>query len=71
MKFAQTTYIYYVDTVGKNTKAIKDYIVNQLKVDKETDQLCMFDENPPVRREDIYLYDVKHHVKHSLLCIML
>ena len=26
---------YYVDTAGKNTKAIKEYITNQLKVDKE------------------------------------
>ena len=26
---------YYVDTVGKNTKAIKEYIANQLEVDKK------------------------------------
>lgn len=26
---------YYVDTVGKNTKAIKEYIATQLKQDKE------------------------------------
>ena len=38
---------YYVDTVGKNTKAIKDYISNQLKLDKEMDQLCIFDPNDP------------------------
>ena len=25
---------YYVDTVGKNTKAIKEYIAQQLKADK-------------------------------------
>ena len=31
---------YYVDTVGKNTKAIKEYIANQLKKDKESDQLA-------------------------------
>ena len=30
---------YYVDTVGKNTKAIKEYIAEQLKLDRETDQL--------------------------------
>ena len=30
---------YYVDTAGKNTKAIKEYIANQLKQDKERDQL--------------------------------
>jgi len=28
---------YYVDTVGKNTKAIKEYIENQLKADRESD----------------------------------
>ena len=30
---------YYVDTVGKNTKAIKEYIANQLKEDKIKDDL--------------------------------
>ena len=30
---------YYVDTVGKNTKAIKEYIANQLKEDKLQDDL--------------------------------
>ena len=39
---------YYVDTVGKNTTAIKEYIANQLKVDKETDQLSIFDQNDPL-----------------------
>ena len=34
---------YYVDTAGKNTKAIKEYIANQLKHDKESDQLALFD----------------------------
>ena len=29
---------YYVDTVGKNTKAIKEYIADQLKRDRESDQ---------------------------------
>ena len=38
---------YYVDTVGKNTKAIKEYIENQLKADKESDQLSLFDPNDP------------------------
>lgn len=33
---------YYVDTAGKNTKAIKEYIANQLKQDKESDQLALF-----------------------------
>jgi putative transposase len=38
---------YYVDTAGKNTAAIKEYIQNQLKIDKETDQLSMFDPRDP------------------------
>ena len=38
---------YYVDTVGKNTAAIKKYIAEQLKTDKEADQLSMFDPNDP------------------------
>lgn len=38
---------YYVDTVGKNTKAIKEYISNQLKHDRESDQLSLFDPKDP------------------------
>ena len=38
---------YYVDTVGKNTKAIKEYIADQLKQDKESDQLSLFDPRDP------------------------
>ena len=38
---------YYVDTVGKNTKAITEYIANQLKVNREVDQLSMFDPRDP------------------------
>ena len=32
---------YYVDTTGKNTEVIKEYIANQLKQDKETMQLSI------------------------------
>ena len=38
---------YYVDTVGKNTAAIKSYIANQLKQDYEMDQLSIFDPQDP------------------------
>ena len=38
---------YYVDTVGKNTKAIKEYIAEQLKKDKKSDQLSIFDPRDP------------------------
>ena len=38
---------YYVDTAGKNTRAIKEYISNQLNVDKESDQLSMYDPRDP------------------------
>ena len=34
---------YYVDTVGKNTKKIKEYIANQLKEDQMSDQMVMDD----------------------------
>ena len=40
---------YYVDTVGKNTKAIKEYIANQLEVDKQMDQLALFDPKAPFK----------------------
>ncbi len=32
---------YYVDTVGKNTKKIVEYIKNQLREDAESSQLTM------------------------------
>ena len=32
---------YYVDTVGKNTKKIAEYIANQLKEDKIVEQMSM------------------------------
>ncbi len=39
----------YVDnTVGKNTKAIKEYTANQLKADREADQLRLFDPRDPL-----------------------
>ena len=38
---------YYVDTVGKNTAAIKSYIAHQLKQDQEMDQLSLFDPRDP------------------------
>ena len=40
---------YCVDTAGKNTAAIKECIANQLKQDKESDQLSMFDPNDPFK----------------------
>lgn len=40
---------YYVDTVGKNTKAIREYIANQLKKDKKEDQLSLFDPRDPFK----------------------
>ena len=38
---------YYVDTVGKNTKAIQQYIANQLERDRKEDQLSLFDPRDP------------------------
>ena len=37
---------YYVDTVGKNTKKIKEYIANQLKEDQLSQQMTMEDFDP-------------------------
>ena len=37
---------YYVDTVGKNTKKIEEYIRNQLKEDKIAEQLTLEFEDP-------------------------
>ena len=37
---------YYVDTAGKNTKKIQEYIANQLKQDQMMDQLTMDDIDP-------------------------
>ena len=37
---------YYVDTAGKNTRKIQEYIKNQLKEDKETEQLTLEFEDP-------------------------
>ena len=37
---------YYVDTVGKNTKNIKEYIANQLKEDQLSGQMTMEDFDP-------------------------
>ena len=39
---------YYVDTVGKDTKAIQEYVANQLQADKEADQLSIFDPRDPL-----------------------
>ena len=38
---------YYVDTVGKNTKAIKEYIADQLSRDKESEQIAIPDPRDP------------------------
>lgn len=40
---------YYVDTAGKNTKMIREYIKNQLKQDKESDQLSFYDPRDPFK----------------------
>ena len=37
---------YFVDTVGKNTKRIKNHIANQLKEDQEREQLTLDLEYP-------------------------
>ena len=41
---------YYVDTVGKNTKVIKEYIANQLKEDKKMEQMTIFEMVDPFKK---------------------
>ena len=41
---------YYVDTVGKNKKAMKEYIANQLKQDKEMEQVTIYEINDPFKK---------------------
>ena len=41
---------YYVDTVGKNTTKIKEYIANQLKEDKEVEQMTITELIDPFKK---------------------
>ncbi len=41
---------YYVDTVGKNKKAIQQYIANQLKEDQEMEQMTIFEMVDPFKK---------------------
>ena len=40
---------YYVDTVGKNTERIKEYIANQLKEDKIAEQMSITEAIDPFK----------------------
>ena len=40
---------YFVDTVGKNKKAIQEYIANQIKEDKEIEQMTIFEKIDPFK----------------------
>ena len=42
---------YYVDTVGKNAKKIKEYIANQLKEDKRIEQMTMQEIIDPFKKK--------------------
>lgn len=44
---------YYVDTVGKNTAAIKAYIQNQIKEDLEYDQMSLVEYIDPLTGEPV------------------
>ena len=41
---------YYVDTVGKNKKAIATYIANQIKEDKEMEHMTIFEKEDPFKK---------------------
>ena len=44
---------YYVDTVGRNEKTIKEYVRNQLQEDIATDQLSIKEFNDPFTGEPV------------------
>ena len=44
---------YYVDTVGKNTKKIREYINNQLKEDWQADQISLGEYIDPFMGEPV------------------
>ena len=44
---------YYVDTVGRNEKKIKEYIQNQLKEDYYTDQISIKEYYDPFMGESV------------------
>ena len=41
---------YYVDTVGKNAKKIREYIASQLAEDKRMEQMTIFEVNDPFKK---------------------
>ena len=44
---------YYVDTVGRNEKKIKEYIQNQLKEDYYTDQISIKEYHDPFTGDEV------------------
>jgi REP element-mobilizing transposase RayT len=44
---------YYVDTVGRNAKAIQEYVKNQLQEDIATDQMCLKEFTDPFTGEPV------------------
>lgn len=44
---------YYVDTVGRNEKKIKEYIQNQLKEDYYADQINIKEYHDPFTEEEV------------------
>ena len=48
---------YYVDTVGKNTAKIKEYIQNQLKEDLQYDQMSLVEYIDPFTGEPVKKYN--------------
>ena len=43
----------YVDTVGRNEKAIREYVRNQLQEDIASDQICMKEFTDPFTGEPV------------------
>ena len=53
---------FYVDTVGKNTKKIKEYIQKQLKEDEEMTQLSIDFQGDPFKGELVICAGVRPSV---------
>ena len=56
---------YYVDTVGKNTKKIQEYIQNQLKEDQIAEQLELEIEDPFTGKKKMFVADHNSAVRRN------
>ena len=55
---------YYVDTVGRNKKAIQEYIQNQLKEDELADQLSIKESRKSILENAVKALRIKKTIQH-------